>query len=714
MRQVLIKGGNAIVEDVPAPQVSPGRILVRTHASCISVGTELGGLRTQRDPLWKRALKEPDKVAKALRMMAEQGVGHTMRVVKEAQAAGLAVGYSAAGDVIATGEGVSEFSPGDHIACAGAGYAMHADIISVPLNLTVPIPPGVTMKAAATVTLGAIALQGVRRAQPTLGESFVVFGLGVLGQITVQLLKANGCQVVALDLDRSRIDKALALGADIGIDGSDPLETARIARMSGGIGVDGVIVTAASANDTLLNTAFAMCRRKGRVVLVGDVPITIDRAAIYRNELEFLISTSYGPGRYDPAFEEGGLDYPIGYVRWTERRNMAAYLDLLAAGHIDVDQLIEAEYPIDEAPTAYRALAVEGGTKPLAVSLTYRTGAPDLGHTLRLKAATKGAALNLALIGASAFAKSVHLPNVRQMPQQLRLAAVCSSQGHQAKELAAAENADYATSDPATIFADPSIAAVMIAGRHHLHAGQALTALKAGKAAFVEKPLALSREELAGIETFYAQAGATPPLLLTGFNRRFAPAIALLLQRLEGRAAPLVITYRMNAGAIPHSHWTQGPEGGGRNIGEACHIYDLFTALTGARIVSVKASGISRETAEQTRNENFSAIIAFEDGSLATLVYTAFGGAPWPKEQMEVFSEGRVFQLDDYRSLTLAGAREPLWSGAQDKGHRAELQAFADALTRGGDWPIPLWQQIQATRLSFDVEDQLAQRSMGG
>lgn len=707
MRQVVVRGGAAIVERTPAPEVMPGRVLVRTRASAISVGTELGSLKAQNDPLWRRALRNPDKVVRAIRMMSERGIGQTLRVVKDVKSTGVAAGYSAAGEVIGIGAGVTGFNNGDRVACAGAGYAMHADFISVPENLVVPIPGDLSMKAASTVTLGAIALQGVRRLQPTLGEVFVVFGLGILGQIAVQLLKVNGCRVIGVDIDSDRIDRAMAFGADFGLDNANSIPVESIHRLTGGAGADGVVVTAAADDPTLLNTAFAMCRRKGRVVLVGDVPITIDRDAVYRHELEFLISTSYGPGRYDASYEEHGLDYPIAYVRWTETRNMQAYLDLLAAGRVNVDDLIDVEVPVDEAPSAYRLLAAPEGPRPLAAVLNFggdneppvrkvETGHRHIGGSSQR--------IDVALVGASGFARSVHLPNMEALEGKLRLAAVCSNTGHQAKALAIAHRADYVTTNLQEVLHDAEIGLVLIAGRHNGHARQALAALQAGKHVLTEKPLALNENELSAIEQFYAGAGAGAPVLMTGFNRRFAPGIEAIRKRLAKRIGPLVLSYRMNAGYVPQSHWTQQAEGGGRNIGEACHIYDLCTALTGSRVAHISASAIGREDARSLRNENFSASITFEDGSLANVVYTSLGASNWPKERMEIYCDGEVYLLDDYNAAFASGGKRPLWKGKQDKGHRQELAALTAALVDGGDWPIPLWQQLQATRISFEVE----------
>lgn len=708
MKQVLIKGGQIVVDDVPAPGALPMMVLVRVEQSCISVGTELSGLRASEAPLWKRALKDPNKVLKAFQMVAEQGFDKTKKLIETNQNSSSAIGYSLTGLVAAVGDGVLDLEVGDRVACAGANYAMHAELVNVPRNLVVPVPNGISAAAASTVTLGAIALQGVRRLSPTLGETIVVIGLGMLGQITSQLLKSNGCKVIALDLDSHRVELARSYGADIAAVSVKELDLPAIATWTAGVGADGVIVTAATADPNLLNSAFAMCRRKGRVVLVGDVPIHIDRSAIYRNELEFLISTSYGPGRYDRSYEEDGLDYPVSYVRWTENRNMSAYLDLVACGKVAAGELIEQSFPVDKASDAYAALSQVGDKRPLAVTLKYPTGTDNLTRVVRTaKSAAlspRSGVLQVGLVGAGGFARVTHLPNLARLAKDFSLRAVCSSAGHQAKQVADEQHAHYATTDYCEVLSDPNIDVVILAGKHDEHAGKALAALIAGKHVFVEKPLALNDAELDSIEKFYAVDALTKPLLMTGFNRRFSPAVAALQERLRHRSSPLVITYRMNAGFISSEHWTQGKHGGGRNLGEACHIYDLFTSLTGSQVASVSACAIGREDARMRKNENFAASMSFDDGSLANLVYTSLGGATWPKEQMEIFCDGNVFVLDDFKSVRQAGLGEPLWKGAQDKGHFAELQAMARALRSSGDWPIPMWQQLQATRISFDVE----------
>ena len=525
MKQVLVRQGEVVVHEVAAPLVEPGTVLIRVAASCISVGTEMTGVQASGVPLWKRALAQPAHVKRVVDMVASQGIARTFDFVRGTVGAELPIGYSAAGTVLAVGEGVEDLSPGDRVAGAGAQCAFHAEVIRVPRNLCVPVPDAVGVDAAATVTLGAIALQGVRRLAPTLGETFVVVGLGLLGQLTVQMLKANGCRVIGLDLDPKRADLAVQLGLDLAVGAEDGPVSVQVQRLTGGIGADGVVVTASSASSEVLNQAFRMCRKKGRVVLVGDVPIAIDRGDIYAKELDFLISTSYGPGRYDRRFEEEGADYPVAFVRWTENRNMLAYLDLLAAGRVTVAPLVGARYGLDDAPAAYAAL--KSGDKPLMVLLDYPDApVPAAGRVVNPRAAAAvSGALRIALIGAGAFAKAVHLPNLKAMGDAVTLRAVISRTGHGALVLARQFGAAYSATDVEQAFSDPEVDAVVIATRHDSHGSLVLRALEAGKHVFVEKPLALTADELDAIEAFYA---AHPPG--SGADDRFQPALFALRQ----------------------------------------------------------------------------------------------------------------------------------------------------------------------------------------
>jgi predicted dehydrogenase/threonine dehydrogenase-like Zn-dependent dehydrogenase len=713
IKQVLIKDGKAMVEEIPAPQVEKGTVLVRVEYSCISIGTELSGLKTSGLPLWKRALQQPDNVRKALQMVAAHGLTYTRSLVEGKLSGGTPTGYSAAGVVLETGAGIDDLQPGDRVACAGAQCAHHAEVICVPRNLTVPLPEKLDPALASTATLGAIAMQGVRRAQPTLGETFVVIGLGIIGQLTAQLLRVNGCRVIGADLDQTRIRLAKSIGMDYGLDPEAGIELDQVARLTGGLGADGVIITAATASNEVVSTAFQMCRKKGRVVLVGDVGLRLNRADFYQKELDFFISSSYGPGRYDSKYEEEGLDYPAAYVRWTENRNLAEYLRLLSEDKIKVQPLIDKIYPITEAPAAYEILK-NGSGKPLMVLLSYPK--PDVSlppARVVSNPLSRGAGqgqIRLALVGAGGFARGMHLPNLQQLANYYHLQAVMSRTGHNAMAAARQFGAGYATTDFQRILEDPEVDAVLIATRHNLHAGMALEALQAGKHVLVEKPLALTREELEGIKAFFAtlKPGENMPVLLTGFNRRFSRYAVRLRQLVEGRGNPMILNYRMNAGYLPPEHWAHTEEGGGRNKGEACHIYDLFTFLTGGKVAAVDAWPITPASGYYQRNDNFVAVIKFEDGSVATLTYTALGSKDYPKETMEIFVDGKVLTLNDYKQLSVFGSRAGgINSKFIDKGQKDELAAFARAIQEGGPWPIPLWQQVQAAEIALAVEEKI-------
>ncbi len=707
MRQVLVSRGSVRLEDVPAPLVEPGTVLVRMDHSCISIGTEMSGVKATGQSIWERALKQPQHVKKLVDMIRSDGLRQTRRIVQERLTVELPTGYSGAGEVVKVGAGVSEFSPGDRVACAGAQCAFHAELVRIPKNLVVPVPRTVGMDVASTVALGAIAMQGVRRAVPTLGETFIVIGLGVLGQLTMQMLKANGCRVIGVDLDRDRIEFARGKGMNWGIHPDDTDDVQQVARLTGGIGADGVIITASGQSDTIISTAFRMCRKKARVVLIGDVGLDLQRADFYIKELDFFISTSYGPGRYDTNYEEGGVDYPIGYVRWTEGRNMAEYLRLIADGILEVKSMVAAVYAIDDVRSAYQSLQ-SGATKPLMVLLSYpQRSEAEACHIPLLPSSLvpRDGSIRVALIGAGAFAKGMQLPYIQELKNDFTLQAVVSRTGHNATATGKRFGAKYCTTDFREVLSDTEVDAVIIATRHDNHAELALEALRAGKHVLVEKPLALETTELEAIEAFYAEDGVTKPVLLTGFNRRFSPYAERIASLIRGRTNPMIINYRMNAGYIPLDHWVHGPEGGGRNRGEACHIYDLFGFLSGSPVKGTQAVPLRPATGFYSPSDNFVATLAFEDGSVATLTYTALGNAAFPKETMEIFVDGIVISLNDYRSLKFTGAKhKPIETRTADKGQKKELQAFAAAIRGQMPWPIPLWQQIQTTRIACEVE----------
>ncbi|MBI3760393.1 MAG: bi-domain-containing oxidoreductase [Chloroflexi bacterium] len=678
MKQVFFDGkGQVHLEDVPAPTCGHGEILVRVAYSLISSGTEsmaaAGG-----GSLIKQAARRPDLVMRALRFGASQGYRAMFSLVRSASGQWFPTGYSAAGTVIEVGAGVAGFSVGDRVACAGAGYANHAEFVAVPHNLVVKVPDANSLKEASFTTLGAIALQGVRRAEPTIGETVVVAGTGLIGLLAVQILRANGCRVIATDLSEARLALARSLGVEHVVNaGGDPVKT--VLQITGGDGADAVILTAGTKSSEPINQAFKMCRERGRVVVVGAVGMELERTDFYNKEIDLRISRSYGPGRYDRRYEEQGLDYPLGYVRWTENRNLSAFLDLVAEKRVGVTSLITDEFSIDDASAAYQKV-LNGGPPTIGVLLTYPGADRDtvadkvyhLPTSLVTRHPTPDTRLGLALIGAGQFAKAVHMQNLKAMSAEVSVRAVVSGSGGGARQAAEALGAAVATTDYAEVLRDPSVAAVLIATRHNLHAAQCLAAAEAGKHIFVEKPLGLTVEECRAVAEAVEKAGV---LLTVGFNRRFSRFSLAVKQALERVPGPRQIICRANAGPLPKTHWTLDPEeGGGRIIGEGCHFFDLMAYFVGAEPISITAQPAGDSP------DDVAAVVRFADGSLGTLIYTGLGDPMFPKERIEIFAGGGVAVIDDFRAVTFSGLRgKSVRGGGQDKGHRALLAHFVSA-----------------------------------
>ena len=714
MKQLLVRKGKVVVSDVPAPNVGARNILVRLHHSCVSIGTEISGLKNSSMPLWKRAIKQPHHAKRVVQLMRDQGVARVFNRVTGMLNSGTPTGYSAAGQVVAVGDLVDGFAVGDLVACAGAGVANHAEFIDVPVNLAVRLPASLGTAEASTVTLGAIAMQGVRRVAPTLGETMVVVGLGILGQITHQLLRASGVRVIATDVDSNRIALGQSLGIDHGI-GADETDLAgRVRQLTDGHGADAVIITAAaSSNNEIIATAMRACRRKGRVVIVGDVGLALQRHEFYAKELDVLISCSYGPGRYDPVYEDEGQDYPLAYVRWTENRNMQEYLRLLAEKRISIEALSPETFSVDQAPEAYEALQ-RPGKKPMVVLLAYpkEGAAPQKTVALPGVTARKDGKIGVACVGAGGFAQMMHLPNVLKQRARYDLRVICSRTGANAVSTAKQFGAARATTSYEEVLRDPEVDLVILCTRHNLHARMTLQALQAGKHVLCEKPLALTQEEIDGIEAFYAGGVQGKPVLMIGFNRRWSPAFQSVLSALRNRQAPLLAQYTMNAGYIPLEHWAHGPEGGGRNIGEACHIYDLFYALTRSECIDLKIDGIPAQGRQWARNDNFVANLTFADGSVCSLAYTAQGTKTYPKERLQVFSEGKVLLLDDYKSVEVHGGKGRIWNSVtQDKGQEAELTALAEMIGKGVTREF-IAEQISVSRATLEAELRLMKRDL--
>ncbi len=707
MRQLVqsYRTGEMNVEDVPPPALRPDGVLVRTVRSLVSAGTEKMLVDLARKSLVGKARARPDLVRKVLTTARKQGVMNTLQKVRTKLDTPIPLGYSSAGVVVEVGAHVPELRVGDRVACAGAGYANHADYAYVPRNLCARVPDGVTLEAAAFTTVGAIALQGVRQAAPTLGERVAVLGLGLIGQLTVQLLRANGCRVLGFDPNPARAKLAEALGAHRAV--SEELETAA-ERFSEREGMDAVIVAASTPGAGPLEQAGEISRLRGRVVVVGLVGMQIPRSVYYQKELDVRMSMSYGPGRYDPDYEERGFDYPPGHVRWTEQRNLEAFLDLLADGRIDVAALTTHRFPIDSALDAY-SLISEGRDPYLGVLLEY--GADDEAvvapePSVRLDAAPRDRErLGVGLIGAGSFGRSVLLPALRAAGGTDPV-VIASAGGMTARQIGEQYDFRRATADAQDAIQDPDVDAVFVLTRHNLHAPLVISALEAGRHVFCEKPLCLDREELDAIAR--AREG-TQGDVMVGFNRRFAPLVEELVAHFADRSHPLVMQYRINAGFIPADHWVHDPvEGGGRIIGEVCHFVDLLQFLAGAPPEQVQAACIAGDT-RYRGDDNVVVSLRFADGSVGTVTYTALGDPGYPKERLEVFGESRVAALDDFRSLELArgGRISRSRSSNQDKGFEKELRLFVEAARTGGPMPIPFEQAAATTRATLAILDSL-------
>jgi predicted dehydrogenase/threonine dehydrogenase-like Zn-dependent dehydrogenase len=704
--QVAMSGGEVRVVEVPEPVVRRGAVLVRTSHSLISAGTESAGIGSggRRENLVLKAIRNPALVKKVVDRVASHGLQATAELVKTRIATEMPSGYSCAGVVIDVGEGVGDIRKGDRVACAGAGHANHAGVNVVPRNLVARIPDGVSFEEAAFGTLGAIALQGVRRAEPGLGDRVAVLGLGLLGQITIQMLKAAGAVVIGVDVRPDRVARAQALGLGSGFTVSEREFAAGVLERTGGQGADAVIVTAAGGDVGLLNKAFEACRRKGRVVLVGDVPIRIQRDKIYKKEIDFLISTSYGPGRYDPSYEEQGHDYPFGYVRWTEGRNLEDVLRQIATGALRVKPLIDATHGVEDASAAYLSLASEN--RPIGILLDYHLDpaavAPRaVSYTPIRRAASpaKAGTFGLGVVGYGSYFRSMLLPLLKAHPG-FSLAAACARSGLTVRPAVESDGFAKGTTDYRELVADPSVHVVYVATRHDLHYAVARAAVEAGKAVFVEKPMTTS---VADARELAEAVGRRGTLLTVGFNRRFSPHAARLAELLRPIAGPKSLLYRVNAGALPPEHWLLDPiEGGGRLLGEGVHFFDMLRFLAGAepvRVVSAAPRGRARDEA--------SVAIEFADGSTGSLVYTGAGASGLGKERLEVFAGGAGFVLDDYKSLEVHGLAKDGWKTRTiEKGQKEQLDNFYKALRGEASLGVTVEDGLQATWCALEAVGQ--------
>ena len=692
------KSGAVELVEVPEPVCGPGCVLVRTLASVVSGGTERNTVRVSRRTAIQTAVRRPDLVRRALNKFRKDGLTATAKVIKDRIERTTALGYSSAGVVLETGEGVDDLTAGDVVACTGQGFASHAQIVSVPRRLLAQVPAGVEPDEAAFGTLGAIAMQGVRLGRVELGENVAVIGLGLVGQITVQLLSAAGCRVFATDLDQARVDLAARNGAAMALSASETESGEAEREFTRTHGFDCVLVTADSSSSRPLEMAARMARDKGRVVVVGLVKTEFPREEFYRKELELIVSRSTGPGRYDPEFEEEGVDYPYAYVRWTQTRNLEAFLDLLGSGRISVSHLISHRFAFEQGPDAYRLLT--GGEAHMGIVFDYprdvaRTRTVSVPVKRHPSAAAKADAVGW--IGCGRFARAFLIPAAKR--DDMRFVAVASEHGLSAR--AAAEKFGFETvcSCPDDVFERDDIGSVFITTPHVTHADLVCRALRAGKHVFVEKPLAINRDEVAGVAQAVAESEG---LLMVGFNRRFSPFARQARKCLQG-AGPFSFHYRVNGGLAPEDHWVRDAAQGGRVIGEVCHFVDLVTFLASAQLEEVYAHSSNYDLAAGV--EDIQINLRFSSGTTGTISYVTSNDAPISKEHLQIWARNQVIDLDDFEEgwfYRNGSQRTARWRG-RNKGHAEGVAAFHQTLRQGGESPTPFADVMRTTVATIEA-----------
>jgi len=706
MKQLLqnIKTGKSSVEEVPVPTPRDGQALVKVAASLVSAGTERMVVEFAEKSLVGKARSRPDLVRQVVDKARREGVLNTAQAAFNRLDQPMALGYSSSGTIVALGENISGFKVGQRVACAGGGFAVHAEYNVVPRNLLTPLPQNVDFESAAFTTLGAIALHGFRLAEPQIGESVAVIGLGLVGLLTAQISTAAGCNVLGIDIDPARLARASSLALQAAphtqaVDSSKAFTDSH--------GFDVILICADTSSSDPVELAGIIARDRARVVATGAVGLTIPRKVYYEKEISFINSRSYGPGRYDANYEESGQDYPLGYIRWTEGRNFEAVVDLMAGGKLKVQPLITHRFPIEQATQAYKVITGKKKEPFLGVVLTYPEVVEkfESSKVVRFNVPTfKPATCKLGVLGAGLFANAVLLPAI-QKAGNIELIGIASAGGLHAQHSGKKFGFQYATSSDDEIIDDPNINTVAILTRHDSHADLVIKALRAGKHVFIEKPLAINSSQLSTVSKHLKANSQT--LMTVGFNRRFAPLAQQLQSQVSSLKEPKHVHYRINAGLIPLNHWTQDPAiGGGRVIGEACHFIDFITFLVGEPPISVMAHALP--DGGKYREDNVSMTFTFPDGSIGVVDYLANGDKSLPKERVEVFCGGQVAMLDDFVSLqTVRDGKKKEARGAQDKGHVAEWKAFAKSIREGGEPPIPYEQLIGVTQATFAAVESL-------
>ncbi len=705
MKQVIqnFKTGELYVDDVPLPSLSEGMVLIENKFSLISAGTERGTVKVAQANLLNKARQRPDLVAQVIQNIKKEGLKATLSKVQAKLDSLKALGYATSGVVRSSMDTNGLFKAGDRVACAGVDYASHAEIVSVPQNLVVKIPDEVSFEDASFTTLGAIAMQGVRQAEVRIGERVCVIGLGLLGQITCQLLKANGCAVFGTDLSESFVKIASEHSADKALLRNDPNLVSACNNFTNGHGFDAVIITAATQSNDPIELAGDLCMKKGKVVVVGVVPMNIPRDPnYYRKEIDIKMSCSYGPGRYDVNYEENGVDYPYAYVRWTEQRNMESFLDLIARKYINLKPLTTHIIDIEQAESAYDIIL--GKVKEHHIGILLKYAENESKNRTNISIASKPlAAINTAFIGAGSFAQSYLIPNVKSSGGSLD--GVVTSRGITAKNVGDKFGFNFCSSDIKDVLGKETINTIFIATPHSSHASLVVEALQANKNVFVEKPLAISMEEL---ESVIEAKKRHPQPLMVGFNRRFAPVSAAIKKEFHNTGEPMVINMRINAGFIPKDNWLQQKDiGAGRIIGEMCHFIDLMQYFTNSEPVRVFAECISSNNDKITPADNIAIVVKFQDGSVGNLTYLANGDKGMPKELIEVFSASKIGVINDFHDGLIYKGSKATKLKSSGKGHKEEVEAFINALKSGNDSPISFRSICLTTLTTFKIHDSL-------
>jgi predicted dehydrogenase/threonine dehydrogenase-like Zn-dependent dehydrogenase len=701
MKQIIqnLKTGETILENVPAPVVKRGHVLIRTHRTLVSLGTERMLVEFGKANLFAKARQQPDRVKMVLDKIKSDGLIPTLETVFKKLDEPLPLGYCNAGEVIAVGEDVESFKIGDRVASNGN----HAEIVSIPKNLVARIPDNVTDEEASFTVIGAIGLQGIRLLNPTFGETIVVIGLGLIGLITGQLLRANGCRVIGLDFDESKVTLARELGMESINVAGDANSVETIMQRTLGIGADGVVITASSKSDDIISQAAQMSRKRGRIVLVGVIGLDIRRSDFFEKELTFQVSCSYGPGRYDEAYEQKGIDYPLPFVRWTEKRNFEAVLQAISERTLNVNKLISEVVELDNYNTIYGEISKSRSIASL-IKFPSTTAEPERKVQVGGSATYTPGRPVIGIIGAGNFTKMMIVPILRKLNAQIKY--IASDKGLTGTMLAKKYKIGYSTTDYREILSDPEVNTVLITVRHNLHAKLCLEAIQAGKNVFVEKPLALNREELDLIKSALGKFPASS--LTVGFNRRFSPFAVMAKELLRG-SSPMQVICNMNAGAIPANSWVHDMQvGGGRIVGEACHLVDLITFFTGSLVDEVVMSALGTDPRENT--DNASIIIKYKNGAQGIINYFSNGSKAYAKERVEIYSEGRTIVIDNYRKMKCYGFSKSGMSSSQDKGHKNQFDLFLKKIQQGDKTIIPVQEIMNTSYAALAAIDSLKSR----